>query len=95
MSLDPNYFGCVVLLIFCFVTTFASIIFKYFKLKHEAFSSIRQQSNHIQKLYHSVFELEELIEILIEELDDNALSLHHQAQKNRIKKQFILNSGQI
>ena len=65
------------------------------RIYDEAFSNIRQQSNHIQKLYHSVFELEELIEILIEELDDNALSVHHQAQKNRIKKQFILNSGQI
>jgi predicted DNA-binding protein len=95
MSFDPTYLGCVVLLLFCFITTFASVIFKYFKLKNETFSKLRHQSHRIQKLYHSVYELEELIEILIEELDDKSLSLHHQEQKNRIKKQFTLNAGQV
>lgn len=95
MHINPNNFGYFILCIFCLLTIFANLVFKYLKLKNESNLNIQSHSSQIQKLYHSVFELEELIEILIEELDDYSLSRHHQEQKNRIRKSFLLHTRQI
>lgn len=86
MNLEPNFFGCMVILTFGLITLFSRLIFRFLKLKDEAQIYLNSQSRHIQKLYHSLFELEELVEILIEELDDDDLSHHHRQHKNRIKK---------
>ena len=93
MNLEPNLFGSFVSAVFGIITVCSGLLFKLKKLKNEAHINLHQQFRHIQKLYHSLFELEELIEILIEELDDHSLSSHHRQQKNRIKKNMLSNPG--